>query len=110
MTLEEQVTVGNRPAWVERVVHSLEERRVEVFLVYDPERGEAERILAFYGVDDFKRTWDAEEDPDLLDSLIGIQTQTLEIGTRYYIRLGASEIEISSQEEQGIQFVEKPSS
>jgi hypothetical protein len=90
MRLEERVT-GNRVTYVDRIKFDSQSKRLTLYLVLDPERGTVARVLTFTHVEDF-RVLEERADPDLLDSLLGIEEERRGKGTQFLIALEQSEM------------------
>ncbi len=65
-------------------------------LVANPEEAVVVRILVFTDIREFTELWDEEEDPNLIEQIIGLHQHTEKGAFRYLVRLKQSEIHFYS--------------
>jgi hypothetical protein len=82
--------------YVSRIERDLRNQRLSFALIANPEESVVVRRLVFTDVREFKELWNEEEDPDLIEQIIGLHQCSEKGGIRYLIRLERSEMHFCS--------------
>ena len=82
--------------YVCRIERDLSNQRLSFALIANPEESVVVRRLVFTDVREFKELWNEEEDPDLIEQIIGLHQYPERGGFRYLIRLEKSEMHFCS--------------
>ena len=98
LTLEQRA-LASGAFYVDKIERDLDNGQLSFALVADPEQCVVVRYLVFTAVREFKELWDEEEDPDLMEQIIGLHEDPEEVGIRYIIRLDQSEMYFYSDTE-----------
>ncbi len=85
--------------YIGRLERDLSNERLSFALIADPVSPVVVRTLTFFGVQDFREEWDEEEDPDLMEQVIGLHQSAKGRGFQFHIRLDQSEMSFYSEAE-----------